>query len=45
MPALQAFISMHLSLYKKLVMIDGGIIDNVFKKLEDIDAMLIEKDN
>lgn len=45
MPALQAFVSTHPSWFSKLVMIDGSVMDDVFKKLEDMDAMLIERDD
>ncbi len=45
MPALQAFVSMHPFWFSELVVIDGSIMDDTFKELEDIDAMLIEGDN
>ncbi len=45
MPALQAFVSTHPSWFSELVMMNGSIIDDAFKKLEDIDAMLKEGDN
>ncbi len=45
MPALQAFVSMHPSWFSELVMMDGSIMDNAFKELEDIDAMLKEEDD
>lgn len=45
MPALQAFVSIPLFWFSKFVMIDGGIIDDLFKKLDSMDALLIEKNN
>ncbi len=45
MPALQAFISMHPSWFNELVMIDKSIMDDAFKELEDINAMLMSGDN
>ncbi len=45
MPTLQAFVSTHLSWFNKLVMMDGSILDDAFKESEDIDAMLMERDN
>ncbi len=45
MPALQAFVSMHPSWFSELVMMDGNIMDDAFKELEDIDAMLNEGDD
>ncbi len=45
MPALQAFVSTHPSWFSKLVMMDGGIMVDAFKELEDIDVMLMEGDN
>ncbi len=42
-PALQAFVSTHLSWFSKLVMMDENIMDDAFKDLEDIYAMLIER--
>ncbi len=44
-PALQAFVSTHPSWFNKFVMMDGSIMDDVFKELEDIDAMLKERDD
>ncbi len=45
MPVLQAFISIYASWFSQLIIIDGSIIDDTFKKLGDIDAMLIEKND
>ncbi len=45
MQALQPFVSTYLSWFSKLVMIDGSILDDAFKDLEDIDAMLMERDD
>ena len=39
------FVSMHLSWFSKFVIIDLGIIDDTFKKLEDMDTLLIKRDN
>ncbi len=43
--SLQAFISMYLSWFSKLVIIDGNIMDDIFKELKNKDTMLIEKDD
>ncbi len=45
MPALQAFVSTHPFWFSELVMIDGSIMDDAFKELEDINAMLKEEDD
>ena len=45
MSALQMFVSTYLSWFSKLVMIDGRIMDNTFKELEDINTLLIEKND
>ncbi len=45
MPALQVFVSMYPSWFSELVMIDRSIMVDIFKELEDIDAMLMEGDN
>ncbi len=45
MPALQAFVSTHLSWFSELVMMDGSIMDDAFNELKDIDAMLKEGDD
>ncbi len=45
MPALQVFVLTHPSWFSKLVMMDGTIMDDAFKELEDIDAMLMERDD
>ncbi len=45
MPALQAFVSTHPFWFSELVMMDGSIMDDTFKELEDIDAMLKEGDD
>lgn len=42
---LQAFVLMYLSWFSKLIMIDGGIIDDTVKEFKDINTMLIEKNN
>lgn len=42
---LQVFVLMYLSWFSKLIMIDGGIIDDTYKKFEDINTMLIERNN
>lgn len=36
---------MYLSWFSKLIMIDGGIIDDTVKEFKDINTMLIEKNN
>ncbi len=45
MSALQAFVSTHPSWFSELVMMDGSIMDDAFKELEDIDAMLKKGDD
>ncbi len=45
MPALQAFVSTHPSLFCELVMIDKSIMDDIFKELKAIDAILMERDD
>ncbi len=45
MPTLQVFVSTHQSLFNKLIIIDGSIMDDVFKKLKDINAILMERDD
>ncbi len=45
MLALKAFVSMHPSWFSELVMMDGSIMDDIFKEWKDIVAMLIEGDD
>ncbi len=45
MPALQAFVSTYPSWFSELVMMDGRIMDDTFKALEDIDTILMEGDD
>ncbi len=45
MPAVQALVSTHLSWFSKFVIMDGSILDDAFKELQDIDAILMEKDD
>ncbi len=45
MLTLQAFVSTHLSWFSELVMMDGSIMDDAFKELEDINAILMEGDD
>ncbi len=44
MSALQVFVSTHPSWFSKLVIMDGSIMNDTYKELENIDAMLIEGD-
>ncbi len=43
--ALQAFVSTHPSWFSKLVIKDRSIMDDAFKELEDVNAMLKERNN
>ena len=45
MPTLQVFVSMYPTLFNEFVIIDETIMDDVFKKLDDINAILIKRDN
>ncbi len=45
MSALQTFVPTHPSWFSELVMMDGSIMDNAFKELENIDAILKERDD
>ena len=45
MPALQVFVSTYSSWFSKLVMMNESIIDDAFKELDDIDTLLMERDD
>lgn len=45
MSILQTFVLMYLSWLSKLIMIDGGIIDDIVKEFKDINTILIERNN